>query len=217
MARSISRLARGRRAVGLLLGLLVLAGCAGPQLVAVPSPGAAVEADGQRVTATSRGLTVTVELAATAPAAAREHLLPLRIRLEHTGPGTLPLTPGDFLLVTGDGLQVAALSPTEAALAAAGPDRGSGVSPHISVGAAGPNPTVGIFGIGLVFGAGGGGGRQAVLDAAFPFGTLTAGGRAEGFLYFPQAAARGGMTLLVLPAAWPAGAERLALQFRWVD
>jgi len=55
------------------------------------------------------------------------------------------------------------------------------------------------------------------LTAAFPFGTLTAGGRAEGFLYFPQAAAKGRLTLLVQPAAWPAGTERLALQFRWVD
>lgn len=209
--------ARGRRRVSLIPVFLVLAGCAGPRLVAVPAPGALVEADGQRATATSAGLTVTVELAAAAPAAAREHLFPLRVRVEHAGPGELPLTPGDFLLLSEDGLQVAALAPAEAAVAAAGPDRRPGVSPHISVGAAGPHPTVGIFGIGLVFGAGGGGGREALLAAAFPFGTLRAGGRAEGFLYFPRAAARGGMTLLVQPAAWPAGADRLALQFRWAD
>jgi len=213
----MSRSARGRRRLHLLLALLLLAGCAGPRLVAVPAPGAAVEADGQKATATARGLTVTVDLAAPAPAAAREHLFPLRIRVEHAGPGALPLTPGDFLLLSEDGLQVAALAPAEAAVAAAGPDRGPGVSPHISVGAAGPNPTVGFFGIGLVFGASGGGTREALLTAAFPFGTLTAGGRAEGFLYFPRAAAKGRLTLLVLPGAWPAGAEGLALHFRWAD
>ena len=213
----MSRSAKGRRQVGLVLALLLLAGCAGPHLVAIPSPGVLVEADGQRATATSRGLTVTAELAAPAPAAAREHLFPLRVRVEHAGPGALPLTPGDFFLLSEDGLQVAALAPAEAAIAAAGPDRGPGVSPHISVGAAGPHPTVGIFGIGLIFGAGGGGSREGLLAAAFPFGTLTAGGRAEGFLYFPRAPAKGRLTLLVLPAAWPAGAERLALQFRWLD
>jgi len=158
-----------------------------------------------------------VDLAAPAPAAAREHLFPLRVRVEHAGPGTLPLTPADFLLLSEDGLQVAALAPAEAAVAAAGLERGPGVAPHISVGAAGPNPTVGIFGIGLVFGTGGGGSREALLAAAFPFGTLTAGGRAEGFLYFPRAAARGRLTLLVQPAAWPAGTEGLALHFRWAD
>ncbi|MCI0370232.1 MAG: hypothetical protein L0214_02350 [candidate division NC10 bacterium] len=213
----MSRSARSRRRVGLVLALLLLAGCAGPHLVAIPSPGALVEADGQRTTATSRGLTVTADLAAPASAAAREHLFPLRVRVEHAGPGVLPLTPGDFLLLSEDGLQVAALAPAEAAVAAAGPDRGPGVSPHISVGAAGPHPTVGIFGIGLVFGAGTGGAREALLAAAFPFGTLTAGGRAEGFLYFPRAPAKGRLTLLVLPAAWPAGAERLALEFRWAE
>lgn len=213
----MSRSARGRRRVSLIPVFLVLVGCAGPRLVAVPARGALVEADGQRATATSAGLTVTVDLAAAAPAAAREHLFPLRVRVEHAGPGELPLTPGDFLLLSEDGLQVTALAPAEAAVASAGPDRGPGVSPHISVGAAGPNPTVGFFGIGLVFGASGGGTREALLTAAFPFGTLTAGGRAEGFLYFPRAAAKGRLTLLVLPGAWPAGADRLALQFRWAD
>ncbi|MGH7394960.1 MAG: hypothetical protein ACREJF_05095, partial [Candidatus Methylomirabilales bacterium] len=124
----------GRRPAGLALALLLLAGCAGPHLVAIPSPGVLVEADGQRATATSRGLTVTAELAASAPAPAEEHLFPLRVRVEHAGPGALPLTPGDFLLLSEDGLQVAALAPAEAAIAAAGPDRGPGVSPHISVG-----------------------------------------------------------------------------------
>ena len=112
---------------------------------------------------------------------------------------------------------MAALPPAEAAVAAAGPDRGPGVSPAISVGAAGPHPTVGVFGIGLIFGAETGGMREALLTAAFPFGTLRAGGRAEGFLYFPRAPAKGRLTLLVLPAAWPAGAERLAFPLRWAD
>ncbi len=213
----MSRSARGRRQVGLVPALILLAGCAGPHLVAVSSPGTLVEADGQRATATSRGLTVTAELAASAPAAAREHLFPLRVRVEHAGPGALPLTPGDFLLLSEDGVQVGALPAAEAAVAAAGPDRGPGVRPAISVGAAGPHPTVGVFGIGLIFGAETGGTREALLAAAFPYGTLTAGGRAEGFLYFPRAPAKGRLTLLILPAAWPAGAERLALQFRWVD
>ena len=213
----MSRSVRGWPGVSLALGLLLLPGCAGPRLVAVGSPGASVEGDGQRATATARSLTVTADLAATPPAAAREHLFPLRIRVEHGGPEPLPLNPGDFLLLSENGLQVAALAPAEAAVAAAGPERAPGVSPQISVGAAGPNPTVGFFGIGLVFGAGGGGAREALLAAAFPFGTLTPGGRAEGFLYFPRAAANGRLTLLVLPAAWPAGAERLAIQFRWVD
>ncbi len=213
----MSRSVRGWRRASLVLGLLLLPACAGPRLVAVGSPGGSVEADGQRATASARGLTVTADLAAVAPAAAREHLFPLRIRVEHAGPEALPLQPGDFLLLSENGLQVAALAPGEAAVAAVGPERGPGVSPHISVGAAGPNPTVGFLGIGLVFGSGGGGAREALLTAAFPFGTLTPGGRAEGFLYFPRAAARGRLTLLVLPAAWPAGAERLALEFQWAD
>lgn len=199
------------------LALVLLAGCAGPRLTASPGPGVQVAPDGQRATAVSRGLTVRLDLAAAAPAAAREHLLPLRIQVEHAGPGDLPLTPGDFLLRTEEKLQVAALAPAEAAAAAVGPEPGPGVTPHISVGAAGPHPTVGVFGLGLVFGAGGRGGREALLAAAFPFGTLAPGGRADGFLYFPRAAARGGLTLLIVPAAWPAGAEPLALPLRWAE
>jgi hypothetical protein len=174
-------------------------------------------ADGQRATASARGLTVTADLAAAAPAAAREHLFPLRVRVEHAGPEALPLHPGDFLLLSEDGLQVAALAPAEAAVAAAGPERAAGVRPQISVGAAGPHPTVGSLGIGLVFDNGGGAAREALLAAAFPFGTLTPGGRAEGFLYFPRTAAKGRLTLLVLPAAWPAAAEPLTLKFQWKD
>lgn len=199
------------------LACFLLVGCAGPRLTAAPGPGVQVEGDGLRATAASRGLTVTVDLAAAAPGAARDYLLPLWVRVEHAGPGDLPLTPGDFLLQTEDKLQVAALAPAEAAAAAVGPEPGPGVTPHISVGAVGPNPTVGILGLGLVFGAGGRGGREALLAAAFPFGRLAPGGRAEGFLYFPRAAARGGLTLLALPAAWPAGAEPVALPLRWAE
>jgi len=92
----MSRSARGRRRIGLVPALILLAGCAGPHLVAIPSPGTLVEADGQRATATSRGLTITAELAASAPAAAREHLFPLRVRVEHAGPGRFPSPPVTF-------------------------------------------------------------------------------------------------------------------------
>lgn len=198
--------------LGLLGGLALFGGCAGPTLRPATSVGTGA------VVQEAPGLWISVEAEAWhgRPRSLPEHVLPFLVQLKNTGSAQVTIQRADFLLLDDANRQYLPLAPSEVVTLLGGRASGVGVSP--SVGVSGSTAGSTVFGVGLGISLGGSGAdTRDVIPQALPEGSLLAGAEIKGFVYFPRpAAGYKSLRLVVAPRDLP-GQPRLDFEFRRTD
>lgn len=198
--------------LGLLGGLALFGGCAGPTLRPATSVGTGA------VVQEAPGLWISVEAEAWhgRPRSLPEHVLPFLVQLKNTGSAQVTIQRADFLLLDDANRQYLPLAPSEVVTLLGGRASGVGVSP--SVGVSGSTAGSTVFGVGLGISLGGSGAdTRDVIPQALPEGPILAGAEIKGFVYFPRpAAGYKSLRLVVAPRDLP-GQPRLDFEFRRID
>lgn len=198
--------------LGLLAGLVLAGGCAGPTLRPATSAGTGA------VVQEAAGLRISVEAEAWhgRPRSLPEHILPFLVLLKNTGSAPVTIQRTDFLLLDDANRQYVPLTPAEVVTLLGGRASGVGVSP--SVGVSGSTAGSTVFGVGLGIALGGSGAEiRDVIPQALPEGPILAGAEIKGFIYFPRPAPGYKSLRLVVAPRDLSGQPRLDFEFRRSD
>lgn len=192
-----------------LILLLLLQGCGGMRLRALPDP--AAELDRERRAVGKRLADVDVTIQAEAwhhrPRRLTDHFLPFLIRISNHGRGLVTLRLAEVTLIDDQGRTRRPLRPEEVASLLLGGWDASAIVPSIGIEATGPEPT--IFGVELGLSFNRYRDLRDIRRLAFPPEPLPVGSRTEGFIYFPHPPPDARRLTLLLTVDAPSGRHQL--------
>ncbi len=192
-----------------LILLLLLEGCGGIRLRALPDPAGQLDPEHQAISKWLAEVEVTIQAKTWQyrPRRLTDRFLPFLIRIVNHGRGDVTLRLADVGLIDDQGRTRHPLRPEEVVSLLLGGSDASALVPSVGIEATGPEPT--IFGIELGFGFNRYRDLRDIRRLAFPPEPIPTGSRAEGFVYFPNPPpdARRLTLLLILDA--PSGQHQL--------
>jgi len=193
----------------LLILLLLLEGCGGIRLRALPDPAGQLDPEHQAISKRLAEFEVTIQAKAWQyrPRRLTDHFLPFLIRIVNQGRGDVTLRLADAGLIDDQDRTRRPLRPDEVVSLLLGGSDASALVPSVGIEASGPEPT--IFGVELGLEWGRYRDVRDVRRLAFSSEPIPSGSRAEGFVYFPNPPpdARRLTLLLILDA--PSGQHQL--------
>jgi hypothetical protein len=192
-----------------LILLLLLEGCGGIRMRALPDPAGQLDPEHQAISKRLAEVEVTIEAKAWQyrPRRLTDRFLPFLIRISNHGLGDVTLRLADIGLIDDQGRTRRPLRPDEVVSLLLGGSDASALVPSVGIEASGPEPT--IFGIELGLEWGRDRDLRDIRRRAFSSEPIPSGSRAEGFVYFPNLPpdARRLTLLLILDA--PSGQHQL--------
>ena len=192
-----------------LILLLLLEGCGGIRLRALPDPAGQLDPEHQAISKRLAEVELTVQAKAWQyrPRRLTDHFLPFLMRIVNQGRGDVTLRLAGISLIDDQGRTRRPLRPDEVVSLLLGGSDASAIIPSIGFEATGPEPT--IFGVELGLEWGRYRELRDIRRLAFPPEPIPSGSRAEGFVYFPNPPpdARRLTLLLILDA--PSGQHQL--------
>jgi hypothetical protein len=193
----------------LLILLLLLEGCGGIRLRALPDPAGQLDPEHQAISKRLAEVEVTIQAKAWQyrPRRLTDRFLPFLIRTVNHGRGDVTIRLADVGLIDDQGRTRRPLRPEEVVSLLLGGSDASALVPSAGIEASGPEPT--IFGVELGLEWGRYRELRDIQRLAFPPEPIPSGSRAEGFVYFPNPPpdARRLTLLLILDA--PSGQHQL--------
>jgi len=192
-----------------LILLLLLEGCGGIRLRALPDPAGQLDPEHQAISKRLAEIEVTIQAKAWQyrPRRLTDHFLPFLMRISNYGRGDVTIRLADVSVIDDQGLTRRPLRPEEVVSLLLGGSDASALVPSVGIEASGPEPT--IFGVELGLEWGRYRELRDIQRLAFPPEPIPSGSRAEGFVYFPNPPpdARRLTLLLILDA--PSGQHQL--------
>ena len=197
----------------LVLLFLLLQGCAGMRLLALPDPASQASRGRQAINQRLADLDVTVEAGAWhhRPKRLTDDFLPFLVEVVNHSAGGVTLRLAEVSLVDDQDRTRRPLRPDEVVSLLLGGADPLAIVPSIGIEATGPEPT--IFGLELGLNFNRDRDIRHIPRFAFPPEPIAPGSRAEGFIYFPQPPRDAGRLTLFLTLDAPSTRHELPFSY----
>jgi len=197
----------------LLLLYLLLQGCEGARLLALPDSASQASDGRQAISKRLPNLNVTVEAGAWhhRPRRFTDEFLPFLVEIVNHSRLDVNLRLAEVSLVDDHGRTRRPLRPDEAVSLLLGGSDPSTLVPSIGIEATGPEPT--IFNLELGFNFGRDRDLRHIRRLAFPPEPIPPGSRAEGFIYFPKPPPDASRLTVFLTLDAPSGRHELLFSY----